>query len=297
MTDSLPIPVTAPLSRAQRTQILSLVRRAARAEILPRFRQLDGHQIAQKGDPQDLVTEADHAAEAMIARGLQAMFPHALIVGEENATARPEILNKIAEAELCFTVDPVDGTWNYAKGLTLFGVMVSILRFGVPVYGLLYDPVMDDAIWADTENPAQMLNKRRIARPVRVSGGGPVEDLVGSVPLYLAPKDKQAPIAAQMPRFQRTVMMRCACHEYRMLAQGQLDFVLFAKLTAWDHPAGVLIAKQAGGHVALLDGTEYRADLTKGYLLAASDAATWGRVRDVFDFLLESPQQTETPAG
>ncbi|MBV2359290.1 inositol monophosphatase [Thalassococcus sp. CAU 1522] len=285
MTDQLPMPVTA-LTRAQRNAVMNLVRRAARAEIMPRFRNLGAHQIDQKSGPQDLVTEADRAAEAMIARGLQAMFPHALIVGEEHATDHPEILDRIAEAELCFTIDPVDGTWNYAHGLPLFGVMLSILRFGLPVFGLLFDPVVGDMIWADTDTTAQLQNARRLSRPVRASAGGPVEKLVGSVPLYLVPADKQAQTAATLPRFARAVMLRCACHEYRMLAQGQLDFVLFAKMTAWDHPAGALIAKQAGGHVAMLDGSDYRGDVKSGYLLAASDAATWGRVRDVFDFLL-----------
>ena len=40
MTDSLPMPITAPLTNAQRTQLLNLVRRAAKAEIMPRFRLL-----------------------------------------------------------------------------------------------------------------------------------------------------------------------------------------------------------------------------------------------------------------
>lgn len=296
MTDSLPIPVTAPLSRAQRTQLLTLVRRAARAEIMPRFRQLGSHQIDTKSGPQDLVTDADRAAEAMITRALQMQFPSALIVGEENASANPGILDKISEAEMCFTIDPVDGTWNYANGLAVFGVMVSVLRFGIPVFGLLYDPVIDDAIWADLETPAQMLTPRRISRPVRTSGGGPVETLTGTCPLYLAPEDKRAQMAAVLPRFARTMTLRCACHEYRMVAQGQVDFALFAKMTAWDHPAGALIVQKAGGHVAMLDGSEYRGDVKEGYLLAASDAATWGRVRDVFDFLIETPAQDEQTA-
>jgi fructose-1,6-bisphosphatase/inositol monophosphatase family enzyme len=72
-----------------------------------------------------------------------------------------------------------------------------------------------------------------------------------------------------------------------MVAQGNVDFALFAKLTPWDQPAGVMAVRQAGGHVTMLDGSEYRGDLTKGYLLMAGDAETWGRVRDAFDFLLD----------
>jgi len=38
MTDSLPIALSAPFGPAQQTALVNLVRRAARTEILPRFR-------------------------------------------------------------------------------------------------------------------------------------------------------------------------------------------------------------------------------------------------------------------
>ena len=292
MTDSLPMPITAPLTSAQRTQLFNLVRRAAKAEIMPRFRQLGTFQISEKTGPQDLVTEADTAAEAMITRGLQAAFPHALIVGEEAASAKPALIDKIAEAELCFTIDPVDGTWNYAKGLPLFGVMVSILQFGRPVFGLLYDPVLNDIVWADTQNPAQIQVPRRPKREVTTSSGGALADLNGFVPLFLIPEDKRAQAAAALPQFGRIWSLRCACHEFRTLAQGEVDFVLFAKLTPWDQPAGVIVTRQAGGHVAMLDGSDYRGDTRTGYLLAANDKPTWDRVRSAFDFLVDAPVET-----
>ena len=285
MTDSLPMPVTA-LSSAQRTAILNLVRRAARAEILPRFRSLSEADIAQKTGPQDLVTEADTAAEAMIARGLSRMFPGALIVGEEAASKDPDLIGRIAEAETAFVIDPVDGTWNFARGLTTFGVMVGMLRFGQPVFGLLYDPVMDDVIWGGADLAAEMVRPRRAPRPLRASPGGPVDQLLGYVPLFNFEKDLQPAVAAVLPRFGRAWSLRCSCHESRMFAQGNVDFVLSARLTPWDHAPGAAIALEAGGHVAMLDGSPYKAHQQDGYLLMASDAATWGRVRDVFSFLI-----------
>lgn len=287
MTDSLPVPITAPLTDAQRTQLLTLVRRAARTEILPRFRMMSGHQIDQKSGPQDLVTEADRAAEAMITRGLQVMFPHALIVGEEHASLHPEVIDSIAAAELCFTIDPVDGTWNYAHGLPVFGVMLAILRFGQPVFGLLYDPMSNDVIWADSNHTTEMLLPRRVKRALRTSAGGKVDDLKGYVPLNLVPETKRDAMAATLTRFGRIGILRCACHEYRMLAQGHVDFVLHTKLTPWDQPAGVMTVRQAGGHVAKLDGSDYRGDTRAGYLLSACNAETWEQVREVFAFLTE----------
>jgi fructose-1,6-bisphosphatase/inositol monophosphatase family enzyme len=294
MTAPLPMPITAPLSKAQRTQLMNLVRRAARAEIMPRFRQLDPHQISAKAHAQDLVTDADKGAEAMIARGLQTMFPHALIVGEEAVADNPSITDKIGEAELCFTIDPVDGTWNYAKGLTTFGVIISILRFGIPVFGLLYDPVMNDFIIADEQSPAEYIGPRLRRRRLQTSQGGKLEDLIGYVPLFLLPKDKQAQMAATYPQFGRVNSLRCSCHETRMLTSGGVDFVLSARVTPWDHSAGVVTVTQAGGYCAMLDGSDFRGDMKSGYLLCAGSKDTWEQVREVFAFLDETSETTET---
>ena len=285
MPDSLPMTIPAPLSLAQRSQIINLIRRTARAEILPRFRTLSATDIDQKSGPMDVVTAADREAEKMIVRGLLSMFPNALIVGEESMTE--DKIAELAEAEMGFTIDPVDGTWNFANGLSTFGVILSMTRFGVPVFGLIYDPVMDDVLIADETGPAQILAPRRPARSVAVSKGGPVENLTGFVSFYNIPEDNRPQMAALMTRFQRLYMLRCAAHEFRMMAQGHVDFVLCSSLSPWDHAAGALIVGRAGGHVACLDGSEYRAQMRSGYLLCASDAATWGRVRDAVSFLLQ----------
>jgi len=277
--------IPAPLSLAQRSQIINLIRRTARAEILPRFRTLSATDIDQKSGPMDVVTAADREAEKMIVRGLLSMFPNALIVGEESMTE--DKIAELAEAEMGFTIDPVDGTWNFANGLSTFGVILAMTRFGVPVFGLIYDPVMDDVLIADETGPAQILAPRRPARSVAVSKGGPVENLTGFVSFYNIPEEKRPQMAALMTRFQRLYMLRCAAHEFRMMAQGHVDFVLCSSLSPWDHAAGALIVGRAGGHVACLDGSEYRAQMRTGYLLCASDAATWGRVRDAVSFLLQ----------
>ncbi|WP_306131849.1 inositol monophosphatase family protein [Roseivivax marinus] len=287
MSETLPAPLSADIGRARKTQVLNLVRRAARAEILPRFRSLGAGDVDRKSGPQDLVTDADREAEKMIARGLQALWPEAMILGEEDAATHPERIRKIGEAAVGFTIDPVDGTWNFANGLTLFGVMVSMTRYGVPVFGLLYDPIMDDVIWAEAGEAAEFVKGRRTPRKLKVSGGGVLEEMSGFAGLHLLPADKQEAFAATLPRLQRVVSMRCACHEFRTFAQGGVDFVLATKVTPWDHTPCAIVAERAGGYVSMLDGSDFRAGQTDGYLLAASNRASWRRLRDLWAFLLD----------
>lgn len=285
MSDSLPVPIVS-LTPSQQTAIINLVRRAARAEILPRFRNLSDLDIMTKSGPDDLVTEADKAAEKMIARGLLSMFPTALIIGEEAIAENPAALKKIGDAETSFTIDPVDGTANYASGLALFGVIISMLRYGQPVYALHYDPITDDAMVATQDSKTRLLRPRKAPVYAKTAKGAPVEELRGLIPLFLFDKDVQAQVAATYPRFARANSLRCSCHEYRQLAAGHVDFVMGVNCTPWDHAAGVLLTRQAGGYAAFLDGEDYRADRDDSILLVASDATTWGRVRDEFAFLI-----------
>jgi len=287
MTDSLPIPLSAPLTPAQQTMLVNLVRRAARAEIMPRFRTVTRAEAMTKSGPHDLVTEADHQAEAMLARGLQRMFPHALVVGEEAVAAKPALREDVSEAELAFIIDPVDGTWNFVHGLPLFGVIIAVTRFGRPVLGLLYDPVSDDWIIADEANPARMAAVQGAERPVRVSSGGALSELQGYMHYYLMTQARQDKVAPLLPALARCIALRCSCHEYRLLAQGAVDFVLSDVLNPWDHAAGALICRQAGGVARMLDGRDYNTSITKGVLLSAANEETWTSLKDHFACLLD----------
>lgn len=52
-------------------------------------------------------------------------------------------------------------------------------------------------------------------------------------------------------------------------------------LDPWDHAAGVLIIREAGGHAAMLDGSPYRPGIRQWKnLLAARSPALWKSVRD-----------------
>lgn len=283
--DSLPATLPPALTKAQQSSVINVVRRAAKSEILPRFRQLSSTDIRTKSAADDLVTDADTGAEAMIARALQIAFPSALVVGEEAVASKPDLLDGIAEAQLAFIIDPVDGTWNFAHGLAMFGVIVAATRYGKPVFGMIYDPIADDWAIAEEDGLAELNRPFGAARPLKAAMGKPIEALSGYIPLHLFEKSKQAPLAATFPGFHRISTLRCSAHEYRTLALGHVDFLLTGLLHPWDHAAGALICAQAGCHVEMLDGGDYTAKRTTGHLLVAPDRTTWNKLQKTFSFL------------
>ncbi|MDE2412976.1 MAG: inositol monophosphatase, partial [Sphingomonadales bacterium] len=98
------------LTRAVYPVILDAVERA----IMPRFQTLQAGEIIDKGG-NELVTVADREAEVILAEGLARILPEATIVGEEAASADPTLLDRLGD-DLCWIIDPVDGTNNFAAG-------------------------------------------------------------------------------------------------------------------------------------------------------------------------------------
>lgn len=278
-SETLPQPATR-LTDAQQKSLVQIVRRAARAEILPRFRNLTAGDIATKSNPSDLVTEADTAAEAMIARAILRLFPNATILGEESAAKDETSRERAAQAELAFIIDPVDGTWNFAHGLPLFGVILSATRFGKPIFGMLYDPITDDWITAAEDGPTLQSEIERAPKVLSTASGGPLSALSGIAHMSLMSEAHQNAFAPLTTSFARVNSLRCSCHEYRLLAQGAIDFTLSGMLNPWDHAAGAFITTRAGGVARFLDGQAYDIARKDGYLLCAANETVWSAIRD-----------------
>jgi fructose-1,6-bisphosphatase/inositol monophosphatase family enzyme len=265
---------------------IEIVRAAATSEIMPRFRRLRPEDVRTKTAPDDLVTEADIATEDAISRALTKDFPGAHIVGEEAVASDPTLLDQLADAELAFVIDPVDGTWNFAAGLAMFGVILAVLERGETVMGLLYDPVMDDWVVAGKGQGAWLGRPGSPAgRRLVLSGAGPVDTATGLVAPFNFDRQARPRLAAQLTEYGRVDGLRCSCHEYRMLVQGRFRFGLSGQTKVWDHAAGVLALREAGGHCRMLDGRPYRPSITSGRLLVADDAALLDDLSDRFSWL------------
>lgn len=269
------------LSAARLADVAALLRDAGRREIMPRFRNLAAGDVRAKSGPLDLVTEADEAAERLITAGLRAMFPGCVVVGEEAATADPSLLRMLTGAELAFVVDPVDGTANFASGLTLFGVMAAAISHGAVIASAIHDPVGDDTAMALRGEGAWMENAAGARRDLRVKAPASASAMAGNVAWRFLPEAQRAVVCSNMPRLAGTWDYRCAAHEYRMVADGHCHFLFFNRLYPWDHAPGWLLHREAGGFSAQFDGHAYDPTRIDGGLICAPDKASWQTIRDV----------------
>lgn len=242
--------------KRQALDIVEVLRSTSREEILPFFRCLSQDEIFAKSHADDLVTVADRAAEARLTDAFHQLFPDALIVGEEAVAADPAILDDLPEADLAVIIDPVDGTWNFAHGLATFGVIIGICRKGVPVAGYLYDPCLDDCVYAEAGEGAWYLRKNtpRALRPYMGSG-----EIKGTLcNLWGFPEGARANIANILGEQGRIHSVGSSCQEYRSVALGSFSTILSNHSAPWDHLAGAVVLQELGGGLLDLEGAPYK---------------------------------------
>ncbi|MEP3278703.1 MAG: inositol monophosphatase family protein [Stappiaceae bacterium] len=268
------------ISQSDMLWTADLMRAAAQAEILPRFRKLDASDIQQKTSSIDLVTEADVLAEKYMTAAIRAKFPGALVIGEEAFSEDASLLDGLAAADLAFVLDPVDGTFNFARGIPLFGVMCAIVEKGVTTGGIIYDPMGENWIMARQGDGAQMRWVDGATKPINVAKADAIGEMGGGVSWYYLHGDVKATVLHNLSNFKTGFGFRCAAHEYWLAATGGGHFVLYNKLNPWDHLAGVLIHLEAGGYHARLDGSAYDCTTLDGGLLLAPDEESWSRIKD-----------------
>ncbi|MEM9344375.1 MAG: inositol monophosphatase [Pseudomonadota bacterium] len=267
------------VSDAEQAALIEAVRTVAKAEITPRFRALSSDEVDQKSGVEDLVTVADKRAEVAITAAVRDILPGTRVVGEEAVAVDASLLSDVGKPGRTVIIDPIDGTWNFANGIATFGVILAVVEDGETVMGLLYDPVWDDWVVARKGEGAWFSAPGKAPRRLRVSTpSGDLEDAFGFIGLYLFDKPGQVLLCETMSRFRRTANLRCSCHEYRMIVDGKADFMLTGMLNSWDHAAGVLAFREAGGVARLLDGPEYAPSMTHGRLLIAATEELWAEL-------------------
>lgn len=249
--------------------------RVAKAEVLPRFQAIASDSARAKTAPDDLVTDADIAAEKALGAALAGRLPNVVLVGEEAVSADKTILDRIAEAELCAIIDPVDGTWNFAHGIPVFGMILAITAKGRTIAGLIHYPVTGDFVVARAGLGAWHVAADGTRRRLSVTPPATVAEATGFISMNLLPDTLRASIAVSGLHFRNVLNWRCSAFEYRLLATAAVNFTLTASLMPWDHAAGALIHTEAGGHSALIDGSPYSPTLHRGHLLLAPDEASW----------------------
>lgn len=205
--------------------------------------------ISNKEGINNLVTEADHAAEKAIFEVIQQEHPGHYILSEESG----EI---IMDSSVKWIIDPIDGTVNFANGIPICCVSIGVEQNGQMIMGAVYNPFLKEFFFAQHGFGATLNNKI-----IHVSSKTEVISscLVTGFP-YTYLDMPNGPLQVFEKLIRKGVPVRrlgSAAIDLCWVAAGRFDGFFEHKLQAWDSAAGFLIVEEAGGKVTDFTGSRY----------------------------------------
>lgn len=258
--------------------IVAIMRDVVDSEIRPRFRRLANDEIRRK-EKGGLVTTADMASERRLAADLTALLPGSVALGEEAAEGDLRAYDCLSGDAPVWIIDPLDGTSNYAAGNPDYVVIVALATGGLVRAGAILAPETDVLIIAEEGSGAWSAGRKLTAPP---AADRPPADMEGSLGRRLRQREEVQGI------FASTGTAGSCGLEYMRIALGELDFSHYRGLKPWDHAAGDLIVREAGGKVGFLDEDGYRpGNAHRHGLLSARSAAVWKTVAGIIAPALE----------
>jgi len=181
------------------------------------------------------VTIADREAESALRELIEKRFPDDGILGEEHGSKR-------TDAERVWVLDPIDGTKSFISGVPLFGTLIALVERGVPVLGVIDQPVSRER-WIGARGHKSTLDgapiaTRRCAALAAATLFATSPDMFqgGNADAFQTLKG-----AVKLARFGGD------CYAYGLLAAGFIDIVVEAGLKPYDYAALVPIITGAGG--------------------------------------------------
>jgi myo-inositol-1(or 4)-monophosphatase len=221
--------------------------KAGAAEILRFFN--GDFKVSNKEGVNNLVTEADHAAEKAIISVIKSQFPDHQILAEEAGEMAQDSAYK-------WIIDPIDGTVNFAHGIPLNCVSIGIEHNGEIIMGAVYNPHLNEFFFAEKGKGATLNDK-----PIHVSNETETIKacLVTGFP-YTYINLPNGPLEIFERFIRKGVPVRrlgSAAIDLCWVAAGRFDGFYEHKLEAWDSAAGFLIVEEAGGKVTDLEGNKF----------------------------------------
>lgn len=218
---------------------------AARAAILPHFRQAGLKAETKEADGFDPVTEADRAAERAMRAVLADKRPDDGILGEEYGA-------EAGTSGLVWTLDPIDGTRAFISGTPTWGVLISLSDSEGPFFGVIDQPYIGERFVgglgaAHVEGPLGRSDMR-----VKTTRTLAEATILTTFPEVGTPEEGAA--FARVASACKLTRYGMDCYGYALLAAGQVDLVIEAGLAPYDICAPIAVIEAAGGIVTDWEG-------------------------------------------
>ncbi|MDO8604238.1 MAG: inositol monophosphatase family protein [bacterium] len=207
----------------------------------------------KNNDPRDIVTAVDIVVNDFLVTALKNEFPTYGIYSEEGSESAdsgpgPELLS----GEYVWAIDPIDGSANFARHIPHFAICVGLLYKGVPVLGVVYNPITRE-MFSFKKGEGAYLNGERI----EVSK---ITDLKKAQVLFKAGRkpelwkwggegyERLLANANKSGNFGGSALDTC------FVASGRVEANIYGRLSTFDIASAIGILVEAGGRVVNKNG-------------------------------------------
>ncbi|KIC43304.1 inositol monophosphatase [Ruegeria sp. ANG-R] len=233
---------------------------AARAAILPYFRQSNLKTDNKRLSGFDPVTIADREAEKAMRAVLAKHRPEDGILGEEFGQS-------VGTSGRVWVLDPIDGTRGFISGTPTWGVLIALSDDTGPALGVIDQPYIGERFIGDKD---QAIVKGPMGRAAL--GTRETRSLDQAIIFTTFPEvgsETEASAFRAVSRRAKLTRYGMDCYAYALLAAGQIDLVVEAGLNAYDIQAPIAVIEAAGGIVTDWQGAPAH---NGGRALAAANA-------------------------
>lgn len=230
----------------------------ASVQALALFR-TDGLDVDNKlDDGFDPVTHADRMVEKILRSELRDLVGDLPVIGEEGGTTGDP------SKGFAWIIDPIDGTRAFISGQPQWGTLLGLLLDGQPFGGWLHLPVLHETFWALGDNFGV---RSPTTKRFGTSNCTKIADatMLSTDPGMFAGELENA--FARIVEAVRLTRYSGDCHNYGLLASGDVDLVVENQMQPYDILPLVPIIKAAGGIVTDHKGAQV---LTSGSVVAAA---------------------------
>jgi myo-inositol-1(or 4)-monophosphatase len=190
----------------------------------------------------EIVTVADATCQKIIMDRIKETYPDHGFICEEGPDGKFLTQPPRSSEQIWWTIDPIDGTNNYAHGMLDFCVMVGAIFEGVPVVGVIFEPATESMYTAATGTDAQLNTSR-----INVSEDA--IDKFNSVSIDSHFPDSQQAAILEIIKKTRFRNLGTTGMHLAYVAKGAMVGAVITRIKLWELASASIIIENAGGVV------------------------------------------------
>jgi myo-inositol-1(or 4)-monophosphatase len=223
-------------------------------------------------DARDLLTNVDVEVNAFVIEAIKRSFPGEVIYSEES-------VGGIEGNAAYWSVDPIDGTSNFARDIPHFATVISYIENGQATVGAIYNPITDE-LFSFEKGRGVFLN----GKAIHVTNISMIKDAY--VLLHIGRKADVQDWGLKLQKYflvnaKKNTNLGSSALDLAFLASGRVDAVIYGTMTTADIAVATALVREAGGEIYGIDGSSIELRDTPQQIIGTSTKALFEQISNI----------------